>query len=372
MDLFDLWDEYNAPTITPIEWSLYTKEIWQANLNMLDDGSGIPDIEEATTVSHNVPVSIDTNSPKSRYAVLDTIQELTQQLTKPSKNMSNRELLVCLDEASELYKLAQVEALLTMNARISKQKIIETALACITSDFEDLKAGVDHATSRMQKEKNPELYKKGQQKFSEAMQKAKNTLSEEVWHVFTYLVDEMRQCVKSREDIKWYKELPKPIIDEFIAESTRRLNIDSSLLTFRELGCALLHKQIPKDLQVRKELLNQKSKTSWIKHESGEGLPASYGTATGPARIIHSTEEFHKVQDGDILIARSTNPKWTILFSKISGVIIEHGTLLSHAAITAREYDIPAIVGVKGITKKLKNSQIITMDGSTGEIKAAP
>lgn len=102
------------------------------------------------------------------------------------------------------------------------------------------------------------------------------------------------------------------------------------------------------------------------------GFPASSGTARGTARIIHSLAEAHRVQHGDILVAPTTAPPWTSLFATIAGLVTDTGGVLSHGAIVAREYNIPAVVGVGTATTSLQDGQYIEINGSTGEIRLLP
>jgi len=99
-----------------------------------------------------------------------------------------------------------------------------------------------------------------------------------------------------------------------------------------------------------------------------EGTPASHGTFTGPARIIMDPREFHKVRKGEVLVAPYTNPAWTPLFTVVGALVVETGGLASHAAIIAREYGIPAVMGVSKATQILQEGEIITVNGTTGAI----
>jgi len=96
------------------------------------------------------------------------------------------------------------------------------------------------------------------------------------------------------------------------------------------------------------------------------GLAASPGLATGLARVIHGPEEFGELQNGEILVAPLTNPVWTPLFAMAGGVVTEVGGMLSHGAIVAREYGIPAVMGVSGATTLVPEYQSITVDGNRG------
>ena len=71
----------------------------------------------------------------------------------------------------------------------------------------------------------------------------------------------------------------------------------------------------------------------------------------------------------EIVVTKHTDPGWTPLFGLCKGIIVEHGGLLSHAAIISRELDLPCIIGLKDATKKLKDGQVVTLNGYTGEVK---
>lgn len=99
------------------------------------------------------------------------------------------------------------------------------------------------------------------------------------------------------------------------------------------------------------------------------GTAASVGKVAGPVHVIILEDDFHSFQKGEILVTKQTSPAWTPLFMAARGVVTEIGGSLSHAAIVAREYGIPAVVAVKKATKLLKNGQIVILDGSKGTIQ---
>jgi pyruvate,water dikinase len=99
------------------------------------------------------------------------------------------------------------------------------------------------------------------------------------------------------------------------------------------------------------------------------GAPASRGEVTGPARILHGPEEGTRLRPGDILVCVMTTPAWTPLFSIAAGIITETGGALSHPAITAREYGIPAVVAVKDATTRIREGQLVTIDGGSGIVR---
>lgn len=101
-----------------------------------------------------------------------------------------------------------------------------------------------------------------------------------------------------------------------------------------------------------------------------KGLPGSAGVARGTARVIHSLAEAGKLQPGDILVAVSTEPPWTPLFATASAIVTDSGGVLSHSAVVAREYRIPAVVGTGNATMTFQDGQLIEVDGNAGIVRA--
>jgi phosphoenolpyruvate synthase/pyruvate phosphate dikinase len=99
------------------------------------------------------------------------------------------------------------------------------------------------------------------------------------------------------------------------------------------------------------------------------GMPASSGTVRGPARILMDPSDGALLQKGEILVAPFTDPGWTPLFLTAGALVMEIGGIMSHGAVVAREYGIPAVVGVKDATRLLRGGEIIEVDGGTGEIR---
>ena len=97
------------------------------------------------------------------------------------------------------------------------------------------------------------------------------------------------------------------------------------------------------------------------------GTPASPGRVTASARVILDPTGA-RLEPGEILVAPSTDPGWTPLFLTASGLVMEMGGPMSHGAVVAREYGIPAVVGVPGATERIRTGQCITIDGSAGTV----
>jgi phosphohistidine swiveling domain-containing protein len=99
------------------------------------------------------------------------------------------------------------------------------------------------------------------------------------------------------------------------------------------------------------------------------GAPASRGVVTGTARIIRTPDEGARLKSGDIMVCEMSTPAWTPLFAIVAGIITETGGALSHPAITAREYGIPAVVALKDATVRIREGQVVTVDGGTGVVR---
>ncbi len=99
-----------------------------------------------------------------------------------------------------------------------------------------------------------------------------------------------------------------------------------------------------------------------------EGLAASHGTASGKVRIVHDLSELYKIQSGDVLVTKMTNPDMVVSMQKAVAIVTDEGGATCHAAIVSRELGIPCIVGTKKATSVLKEGQIITVDGTNGKV----
>ncbi len=99
------------------------------------------------------------------------------------------------------------------------------------------------------------------------------------------------------------------------------------------------------------------------------GTGASAGIVSGPARVVLGPDDFGRVQPGDIIIAPSSNPSWVPLFSIAGGLVTNTGGVLCHAAVVARELDLPAVVGTGDATTRIADGQMLELDGTTGFVR---
>jgi pyruvate,water dikinase len=99
-----------------------------------------------------------------------------------------------------------------------------------------------------------------------------------------------------------------------------------------------------------------------------DGMGVSPGRVTGVARVVTDPRSGAYIEPGEILVAPVTDVAWTPLFAQAAGLVVEVGGLLSHGSIVAREYGVPAVVGVTGATRTIRTGDRITLDGATGRV----
>jgi pyruvate,water dikinase len=99
------------------------------------------------------------------------------------------------------------------------------------------------------------------------------------------------------------------------------------------------------------------------------GIAASAGRYTGPVRVVVDEFEFGKLRPGDVLVCPVTSPVWSVLFPSVGALVTDTGGLLSHPAIIAREYRVPAVVATGNATELLRDDQVVTVDGSAGQVE---
>ena len=99
------------------------------------------------------------------------------------------------------------------------------------------------------------------------------------------------------------------------------------------------------------------------------GLGASAGVVEGTARVVDSPEQFDQVKKGDLLVCKMTSPSWVVLFTKIGGLVTDSGGALSHPAVVSREFGIPAVVGTRIATQRIKTGQRLRVNGAAGVVE---
>jgi phosphohistidine swiveling domain-containing protein len=99
------------------------------------------------------------------------------------------------------------------------------------------------------------------------------------------------------------------------------------------------------------------------------GLGASAGVIEGTARVVDSPEQFDQVQKGELLICKMTSPSWVVLFTKIAGLVSDSGGALSHPAVVSREFGIPAVVGTRFATERIRTGDRVRINGAVGLVE---
>jgi pyruvate,water dikinase len=118
--------------------------------------------------------------------------------------------------------------------------------------------------------------------------------------------------------------------------------------------------------------ITRESLDAWLSADSAgetkelKGFAASRGVVEGTARVVKSVEEISRLKEGDILVCQVTNPTWSPVFNKIAAAVSDIGGSMSHAAIVAREYGLPAVVGTGTATRTIRDGQRIRVDGGRG------
>ena len=465
---FHLWDEYCPATVTPLDYELFTREIWQASLSMLDEGEGAPSVDAAVIHYHEVPVAVNPGAelrPQSRHqsrlsveAALPTWQSEVGSLKQRIGELQEIDaatLIEIVEETGSLHGYMTSTRLLGMFEWIDGERRCAEKLASLLGldevpedILDDLCAGVDHETARMNialeellrksasaahrsewmsefdrfidrfghmeingtvahsaKEDliayvetgarakgraicNGNLAEVGKVRAKRQRQRLLERVEDNQREAVDRCIDRLRALRVVREDSKSLANLPLPILRDAIGECTRRLQARGvlppeetvDLLTLDELQTALIQGEELPDLQVRQVALRWKQQRSWLpsgflgevcspSQQLFTGLGASPGNATGPARVVRGIADFASVRHGDVLVAPSTNPAWTILFGRVAAVVVENGSRLSHAAIVAREYGIPAVVGLLGVCDAIGDGEEIRVDGDIGDVE---
>jgi pyruvate,water dikinase len=99
------------------------------------------------------------------------------------------------------------------------------------------------------------------------------------------------------------------------------------------------------------------------------GTGSSAGVYRGPARVVLTSAEFDRIKRGDIIVCPSSNPSWVPVFTIAGGLVTNTGGVLSHAAVVAREFGLPAVTGIAGATTTIRDGQTLEIDGTAGTVR---
>jgi rifampicin phosphotransferase len=207
--------------------------------------------------------------------------------------------------------------------------------------------------------------------------------------LFAALLQRVRALERFRENSHFDLLRPLAALQDVVAECARRLQdreriaqpSDAFYLTRDELAAWMTGSAPPKDAawqlirrrRITYEIVNARweaRKMSAAKAGATvlKGQGASPGAVKARARIVRDVHEFDRMRPGDILVCPYTNPGWTPLFVGAAGVVTETGGPGAHAAIVAREYGIPAVMGVAGATTRIEDGAEIVIDGTAGRV----
>jgi phosphohistidine swiveling domain-containing protein len=220
-------------------------------------------------------------------------------------------------------------------------------------------------------------------------------------NLFLKSLTNARYLFQIREDTHFYATLVQPTIRRVSLELGKRL-VEAGALdkaeeifhlqldeleafgeswppseqTAAQIRVLVTRRKAKRESLTNKPMIDPRLLTVTSQVQAGEdvllnGTSGSPGVARGPARVVHDVSEFGKLRAGDVLVAPVTNPAWTPLFQRAVAVVVDTGGLASHAAIVAREYGVPAVMGTMNGTKELEDGQWIQVDGSRGLVLKA-
>jgi pyruvate,water dikinase len=252
-------------------------------------------------------------------------------------------------------------------------------------------AGLPAAHAR-QKEYQAQIIEEATQRLS-----ARGLLSLR-WTVFRWVLRRAERFFPSKEDRNHYVYQSVMVIRKYAREIGRRLAAqgvfespeDIFFLTWEEIREALagqgevsvLRRQVKE-----RRYLYQQSRRQWVRPRASVrlleprvwngdentsteyiGEPCSPGVASGPARLVNGLGELFRVQPGDIMVCTEMRPAWSPVLARAGGVVVEVGSLLSHGATLAREYGVPAVFNIPGITQIVRDGSQVVVDGNRGTV----
>ncbi|MFE5564694.1 PEP/pyruvate-binding domain-containing protein [Amycolatopsis japonica] len=187
--------------------------------------------------------------------------------------------------------------------------------------------------------------------------------------VFDEVIDALRRDVDLREveairtgEFLWAQQNPGPT--EY-GEETKRTPPTELIAKLpppaREVVSA--------GLWSMREVAGIRAETAADESAVAHGLAASRGTYTGPVRVIMNEADFGKLRTGDVVVCPETTAEWSVLFPCVGALITDTGGLLSHPAIIAREYRVPAVLATGDGTRRLRDGDMVTVDGDNGTVR---
>jgi len=159
---------------------------------------------------------------------------------------------------------------------------------------------------------------------------------------------------------------------EELREVVRTRSLDPRIVDERRDAYAFYDKLTPPRVMTSEgEIVTGSYRRDHLPTGALVGIPVSTGVIEGRARVVTRMEDA-ALEEGDILVTAFTDPSWTPLFVSIKGLVTEVGGLMTHGAVIAREYGLPAVVGVEGATKRIADGQRIRVNGTEGYVELLP
>lgn len=276
---------------------------------------------------------------------------------------------------------------------ITKSRFSEKPITLVPMILSNIKNFEPNESKRKFEQGLQEALKKEQElldrlkQLSDGEQKAKKTKR---------MIDLIRNFIGYREYPKYgmvsryfvYKKALMNEAEKLVQEGVIHAKEDIYYLTFEELrevirtnklGCQIISKRKeehklyekltpPRVITSDGEIVTGEYKRENLPAGAIAGLPVSSGVVEGRARVILNMEDAD-LEEGDILVTSFTDPSWTPLFVSIKGLVTEVGGLMTHGAVIAREYGLPAVVGVENATKLIKDGQRIRVHGTEGYVE---
>jgi phosphoenolpyruvate synthase/pyruvate phosphate dikinase len=191
-----------------------------------------------------------------------------------------------------------------------------------------------------------------------------------VWYFWVIKQALLREAARLvQKGVIWEKEDIYYLSFEELREVVKTNQVDYSIITKRKEEHKVNEKLTPPRVMTSEgEIISGEYDTINIPQGALVGVPVSSGIIEGRARVVVRLEDAN-IEEGDILVTTFTDPSWTPLFVSVKGLVTEVGGIATHGAIVAREYGLPAVVGVENATKLIKDGQRIRVNGTEGYVE---
>lgn len=168
--------------------------------------------------------------------------------------------------------------------------------------------------------------------------------------------------IRERDDIYF-------LFFEELREVVKTNRLDYGIIAKRKAEYEVYEKLTPPRMMTSEgEIITGEFGSGNVPQGALAGIPVSAGTIAGRARVILNLEDA-VIEDGDILVTKFTDPGWTPVFVSVKGLVTEVGGMMTHGAVVAREYGLPAVVGVENATKLIRDGQMIRVNGTEGYVE---